>query len=282
MKKKTDLSTYLLLLPGAGFIFFFLSAAVVMTVLQSLGFFSITQESGFSLEHWKNFFDQQVVDSLFFSLKIGFGSAFGTLLLSYPLALFMRKRFFGRKTLSSILKIPLFIPALVAAFLIINVIAYHGIVNEMLVGLGIIKEPLRMLRDKWGINVFIIQIWKNLPFQLLIIASALETIRTDIEDAAKNLGANSFAVIRYIIIPLSMPGILVAVILVFIMTFGDYAITKSAGPIYPVSLSVRMHTTAVMFQEWNRSACIGVLIIVVAFVFVALYSKVAQIIQRTQ
>lgn len=282
MKKKTRLSTYLLLLPGAGFIFFFLSAAVIMTVLQSVGFFSITQTSGFSLVYWKNLFDQQVIDSLLFSLKVGLSSAFGTLLFSYPLALFMRKTFFGRKALSSILKIPLFIPALVAAFLIINVIAYHGIFNEILVGLGIIKEPLRMLRDKWGINVLFIQIWKNLPFQLLIIASALETIRTDIEDAARNLGANYFAVVRHIIIPLSMPGILVAVILVFIMTFGDYAITKSAGPIYPTSLSVRMHTTAIMFQEWNRSACIGVLIIVVALVFVSLYSKVARIIQRTK
>jgi putative spermidine/putrescine transport system permease protein len=194
----------------------------------------------------------------------------------------MRKSFFGKKPLSSMLKIPLFVPALVAAFLIINTIAYHGILNEVLVGVGIIHEPLRMQRDKWGVSVLFIQIWKNLPFQLLIIASSLETIRTDIEDAARNLGANYVNLLRYVIIPLSMPGVLVAVILVFIMTFGDYAITKSAGPIYPTSLSVNMHTTAMMFQEWNRSACIGVLIIVVGLVIVALYSKIAKIIQRSE
>ena len=57
-------------------------------------------------------------------------------------------------------------------------------------GLGIIDRPLRMLNDKFGWNVLVIQIWKNLPFQLLIIASVLETIQTDIEDAARNLGAN--------------------------------------------------------------------------------------------
>ena len=96
--------------------------------------------------------------------------------------------------------------------------------------LGIIDRPLRMLNDKFGWNVLVIQIWKNLPFQLLIIASVLQTIRTDIEDAARNLGANPLQVILHILLPLSMPGILIAVVLVFILTFGDYAITKVAGP----------------------------------------------------
>jgi putative spermidine/putrescine transport system permease protein len=279
LKEKGKLSTILLLIPGAGFIFLFLAAAIIMTVLQSLGFFSITQASRFSLEYWRNLFDKEVIDSLLFSLKIGLGSSMGTLLLSYPLALFMRKSFFGRQSLGSLVKIPLFVPALVAAFLIINLIAFHGIVNYVLQALGLIKEPLRMLRDTFGWGVLFIQIWKNTPFQLLIISSSLETIRTDIEDAARNLGAGRLALLRHIILPLSMPGILVAVILVFIMTFGDYAITKVAGPVYPVSLSIRMHTTATMFQEWNRAAGIGVIIIVVSLAFVWLYSRLARFLQ---
>ena len=99
--------------------------------------------------------------------------------------------------------------------------------------LGIIGRPLRMLNDTFGWNVLAIQIWKNLPFQLLIIASVLQTIRTDIEDAARNLGANPLQVVLHIVLPLSIPGILIAVVLVFILTFGDYAITKVAGPSIP-------------------------------------------------
>lgn len=280
MKKKTPLSTYLLLLPGAGFIFLFLTAAIVMTFLQSLGFFSITRASEFSLEYWQEFFDRQVFDSLVFSLKIGFASAFGTLLFSYPLALFMRGKFFGKKPLGAILKVPMFVPGLVAAFLILNVMAYHGMFNQLLVGLGIIQEPLRLLRDKWGLGVLLIKIWQYLPLQFLVISSSLASIRTDVEDAAKNLGANYFDLLRYIIIPLSMPGVLVAIILVFIGGFTDFATTSIAGPIYPVSLSVRMHTNAKMFQEWNQAACIGVLLIVVALIVVSIYSKIARIIQR--
>ncbi len=221
-----------------------------------------------------------MIDSLLFSLKIGVGSAFGSLIFSYPLALFLREYFLGRNQLRSLIKIPLFVPALVAAFLIINIISYHGIINEVLIRIGIIQEPLSMLRDKWGLVVLFIQIWKNVPFQMLIISAALETVRKDIIDAAKNLGANQFVVLRDITIPLTMPGILVAVILVFIRGFGDYMVTKSAGPTYPSSLAVRMHTNALLFQEWNRSACIGIIIITVAILFVVFYSKLAKLIQK--
>ncbi len=77
-----------------------------------------------------------------------------------------------------------------------------------------------------------------------------------------------------------MPGILVAVILVFIMTFGDFAITKVAGPVYPTSMSVRMLTEAMTFQEWNRAAVMGVVIMATALIFVTFYTKIAKVLQE--
>ncbi len=280
MINKDKLNTVLCLIPGAGFILFFLASAFILTILQSLGLFTLIGESRFTLAHWKIVFEQEFQDSFLFSLKVGIGSSFGTLLFSYPVALFLRKKGFGKKTLGSLIKIPLFIPALVVAFLIVNLISYHGLVNSILVELGIIDEPLRMLNDQFGWGVLFIQIWKNIPFQLLIISSSLATIRDDLEDAALNLGANKFQVIGRIIIPLSMPGILVAVILVFIMTFGDFAITKVAGPVYPTSMSVRMLTEAMTFQEWNRAAVMGVVIMATALIFVTFYTRIAKVLQE--
>ncbi|GMO42097.1 MAG: ABC transporter permease [Treponemataceae bacterium] len=274
--------TVLFLLPGAGFILLFLSFAFMLTIFQSLGLFSVIGESRLTLEHWKVIFEKEFIDSFLFSLKIGLGSAFGTLLFSYPIALFLRKRAFGKRFLGSLVKIPLFVPALVAAFLIVNLISYHGLANSVLMALGIIGEPLRLLNDNFGWGVLAIQIWKNIPFQLLIISSSLAVIRDDIEDAALNLGASKLRVIWHITIPLSVPGIMVAVILVFIMTFGDFAITKIAGPVYPNSLSVRMLTEAMTFQEWNRAAVFGVVIMATAMIFVTLYTKLTKIIQENQ
>jgi putative spermidine/putrescine transport system permease protein len=269
----------LLIVPGAGFIFLFLSAAIAMTFLQSIGLYSLVGESQLTADYWLSLLDKGFLDSFLFSLKVGVGSAFGTLLFAYPLALFLRRKRFGARTIGSIIKIPLFVPALVAAFLILNVLAFNGILNSALMGLGVIEKPLRMLNDTFGWNVLVIQVWKNLPFQLLIIASVLESIQTDIEDAARNLGASPWRVILHIVLPLSAPGILIAVVLVFILTFGDYAITRVAGPVYPSSLSVLMYTDAFTLQQWGIAACIGMVIIVASLGFVAIYARAARVIE---
>ena len=270
----------LLIVPGAGFIFLFLSAAIAMTFLQSIGLYSLVGESQLTADYWLSLLDKGFLDSFLFSLKVGVGSAFGTLLFSYPLALFLRRKRFGSRTIGSIIKIPLFVPALVAAFLILNVLAFNGILNSALMGLGLIDRPLRMLNDTFGWNVLVIQVWKNLPFQLLIIASVLESIQTDIEDAARNLGASPLRVIFHIVLPMSAPGILIAVVLVFILTFGDYAITRVAGPVYPSSLSVLMYTDAFTLQQWGIAACIGMVIIVASLGFVAIYARAARVIEE--
>jgi putative spermidine/putrescine transport system permease protein len=273
------LALFLLVLPGAGFIFLFLAAAILMTFLQSIGLYTLVGESRLTGAFWLSLLDRTFLDSFLFSLKVGIGSAFGTLIFAYPLALFLRRQRFGARLIGSIVKVPLFVPALVAAFLILNILAFNGVLNSVLIYVGIIDRPLKMLNDKFGWNVLAIQIWKNLPFQLLIIMSVLQTIRTDIEDAARNLGANPLQVVLHILLPLSIPGILIAVVLVFILTFGDYAITKVAGPVYPSSLSVLMYTKAFTLQDWGGAACIGVVIIVTSLLFVAIYARTARAIQ---
>jgi putative spermidine/putrescine transport system permease protein len=269
-----------MLVPGVGYIVLFITSSILVTVLQSFGLFSITGVSRFTLSHWKILATKGVLDSLLFSLKMGAGSCVGTLVLAFPLALFLRKPTPGKTTLGSMVKIPLFVPALVAAFLIANLISYNGLVNVALVSFRIVRKPIPMLNDSFGLGVIVIQVWKNLPFVLLIMSASVAGIREDIIDAAKNLGAGRIALLRNIYIPLAMPGVLVSMILMFIMAFGDYPITKIEGPVYPPSLAVRMYTTASLYQQWNEAAVIGVIIIVTALFVVAAYSRLAGIITK--
>ncbi|MFQ3620125.1 MAG: ABC transporter permease [Spirochaetales bacterium] len=281
MDKKKDISAlhYLMILPGVGFIVLFLGSSIFITIAQSVGLFSITGRSQFTLSNWKTLWERETIDSLLFSLKMGVLSSIGTLLFAFPIGLFFRKGGAGKRFLGSLIKVPLFIPALVAAFLIVNLISYHGIVNEVLIALRIIKQPLRMLNDKFGWGVVAIQIWKNLPFVLLIVSASLAAIRDDVVDAAKNLGANSFSILFRIYIPLAMPGILVSMILMFIKAFGDFPITSVAGPNYPPSIALRMRNTASLFQEWDKAAVMGVIIIVTTLLMTWLYSRLAEIVE---
>lgn len=271
---------YLLLLPGVGYIIFFIAAAVVVTVLQSVGLFSIIGGSHFTLDAWKIVGSKGVLDSLVFSLKMGVGSSVGTTLVAFPIAIYLRKPSTLKSSIGSVIKIPLFIPALVATFLVVNIISYDGLLNDALLFLHILKKPARMLNDKWGVGVIVIQIWKNLPFVLLILSASIAGIRDDTIDAARNLGAGRWSVARFVYIPLAMPGILVSMILMFIRAFGDYPITSIEGPIYPSSIAVRMYTTANLYQQWNQAAVIGVIIIVTTVFVVAAYSRLAGMVSQ--
>ncbi len=276
-KKNHSLAILLLLLPGVGYIALFLSAALGMTVMQSFGFFSFSAQTEIGLQEWVEVLNSQTWDSFVYTTKIAFVSAFGALALAYPLALYLRKSFLGKNYLNAVMRLPLFVPALVAAFLILNVLSFHGIFNEVLLALGIIREPLRLSHDDWGIGVVAIQIWKNLPFQTLILSAALVNIPPDLEHAASNLGANALQVFRRVIFPLSVPGALTGVILVFIGVFGDYAINSVAGPLYPPSLAIRMYLFGKNFGEWGQAACIAIIIILASIFFAWLYSRLANL-----
>lgn len=268
----------LMLFPGVGFILLFIGSSIFLTLVQSFGLFSITGKSVFTLENWKVILQtRESMDSLFFSLKMGLLSSIGTVVVAFPIALFFRKGGTGKGILGSIIKVPLFIPALVAAFLILNLISYHGLVNTALMRLNLINEPLRMLNDKFGWGVVFIQIWKNLPFVLLIVMAALASIRDDTIDAAKNLGAGYWSIFFRMYVPLSMPGILVSMILMFIKAFGDFPICSVAGPIYPSSMAQRMQIMATIYQEWDQAAVLGVIIIVTAFIVIWAYSRFAEL-----
>jgi len=281
MKEKEISPIHILMLfPGVGFILLFIGSSIFLTLVQSFGLFSITGKSVFTLENWKTILQtRESMDSLFFSLKMGLLSSIGTVVVAFPIALFFRKGGTGKGILGSIIKVPLFIPALVAAFLILNLISYHGLVNTALMRLNLINEPLRMLNDKFGWGVVFIQIWKNLPFVLLIVMASLASIRDDTIDAAKNLGAGYWSILFRVYIPLAMPGILVSMILMFIKAFGDFPIVSVAGPIYPSSMAGRMHIMATIYQEWDQAAVLGVIIIVTAFIVIWAYSRLAEFVK---
>lgn len=271
-KKKFEWG-YLLLLPGLGFVVLFLAAALGMMVIQSFGLLNFTGESAFSLEYWKGLFLGDFWDNLLYSLKIAIWASLICIVIVYPLSLLV-KNIPGKKVWLSLLKIPMFIPALVACLLITNVISYNGILNVVLEALGIISEPLALKNDSWGVSALITQVWKNIPFMLLIVYSSVEGVRKDVLDAGRNLGAGRMRLFWEVTLPLTLPSALVAVIMTFIKVFNDFTISRVMGPIYPTTLSNLMHKQAYLYNDWHTAACIGCLMTVTAIMFVAIYTYI--------
>ncbi|UJF17985.1 ABC transporter permease [Vibrio sp. SS-MA-C1-2] len=259
--------SYLLLIPGIGMILMLMGSTFYMVVSQSFGYHNMMGESGFTLDYWKEaFVDAKLHKSLFYSIKVSVLGAIGATLIAYPLVLWLRKPFTGSTAITAILRAPMFIPGLVAAFLLVNVISYHGIINQLLMGLGITSKPIRMQNDDFGFGVIFLQIWKQLPFAMILLSGAVNSIRNDVLDAASDLGANAWRRFKSIVFPLSIPALQVSLILIFIGALGDYSFYSIAGPKNTYSLAMLMHITSTEFFEWNKGAVIAVVIMITAIV----------------
>ncbi|ECC3914307.1 ABC transporter permease [Salmonella enterica subsp. diarizonae] len=262
---RNDAVGWLLMLSGLGTILLLMGSTFYVVIVQSLGWFNLEGDSHFSLEYWRNMLQDEVLQSaLFYSVKVSLLGAFGSVIFAYPLALWLRKPMAGKEGIIAVLRAPMFIPGLVAAFLFVNIVAYHGIINELLLALGIISEPLRMQNDDFGWGVVILQIWKNLPFALILVGGAVNAIRNDVLDAASNLGASRWRSFTGVVVPLTLPAVQVTLILVFIGALGDFAFFSVAGPRNTYSLARLMQATAMEYGEWNNAAVIAVIIMVTA------------------
>lgn len=257
----------LMLLPGVGTILLLMGSTFYMVIAQSFGFHNMMGESGFSLEFWQEAIgDAKLHKSLLYSIKVSVIGVIGAVSMAYPLVLWLRKPFPGSTAITGMLRAPMFIPGLVAAFLLVNVISYHGVVNQLLMGLGITEKPIRMQNDDFGWGVIVLQIWKQLPFAMILLAGAVNSIRNDVLDAASDLGASAWNRFKGIVFPLSIPALQVALILIFIGALGDYSFYSIAGPKNTYSLSMLMHITSTEFMEWNKGAVIAVVIMVTAVI----------------
>ncbi|MBG6144236.1 MAG: ABC transporter permease [Roseibium album] len=269
-----------LLTPGIGLIVAFIGVAVYIAAAQSFGYYNLAGESSFSLEFWDRMLGRKVFSrAVMYSIYIGVISAFLSVAFAYPLAIWLRKPFPGSLAIGAMLKAPLLVHGLVAAFLFINVISYHGILNQLLQGIGLWDEPHRLQNDRNAIGVLILQTWKNMPFALLLLTGAVQSISDDVLNAARDLGAGSFDRFRKVIAPLTVSAMQAALIIIFIGALADFSFQVIAGPTNRQSLSQLM----VFFKDggrWNDAAVVGVSLMIIAIAGSALLAAVSRIVMR--
>ncbi|ODS05036.1 ABC transporter permease [Vibrio scophthalmi] len=254
---------WLLMLSGVGTILLLMGSTVYTIIMQSFGYYNMTGESGFTLQYWaENIQSPQMQSALYYSIKVATLGALLSIIVAYPICLWLRNEIKGKELIISVMRIPMFVTGLVAAFLYVNIISYHGILNQFLMFIGIIEQPLRLQNDSFGWGVIILQMWKNIPFALILISGAMNSIRGDVLDAASNLGASKSRKFFTVIVPLTLPAVQVAMILIFIGALGDFAFYSIAGPRNTYALARLMQVTAMEYAEWNSSGVIAAIIMI--------------------
>lgn len=259
----------LCLLPGVGYLLALFGLPLVRVVA---GSFSSLTPGGppLTLDAWTALLTNPVyLDGLWFSLWLGVAPTVLSLVVSLPLSALMQANRAGRRVFGTLYRIPLVVPGIVAAFLVLVVLDRGGMASRLLAPIGI---PLpRLVRDQWGIGAIIGTCWKNVPFMTLIISGAMASINRDVLSAAQTLGAGRLTVLLRVQLPLAQPGITAAVLLTFIGSLGSFVIPNLLGPTYPLPLSVHMYEQGFKQGNWPLVYAMGTLLSVVAIAVLLLY-----------
>jgi iron(III) transport system permease protein len=180
-------------------------------------------DSGFSLVFMKLMFSSpNNTIILANSVNLGLAVTLLTTVLSLPLAfLLVRYNFRGKGLLNGLILIPMVLPPFVGAIGMRQLLARFGSVNLLLLEMGVISQPIDWLGGGsfWG--VVILEALHLYPIMYLNLAAALANVDPSLEEAAKNMGANSFRLFSTVTFPLMLPGYFAGAIIVFIWAFTD-------------------------------------------------------------
>ncbi|MFS2223709.1 ABC transporter permease [Pantoea sp. B65] len=159
---------------------------------------------------------------LFRTLRVALWCTIACLIVGFPLAFVLartRSRF--KNLLILLIVLPLFVGNAVRAAGWMTLLGNKGMLNSILMSLGVIVQPLEMMYSEGAVVAGLISI--NLPFMVLTLQSVLESIDRSIDEAALSLGAGPWKTFWRVIWPLSLPGIVTGTIMVFIMAMNAYA-----------------------------------------------------------
>ena len=181
----------------------------------------------FTLDHFIRFFtDQDFLLILWRSLVIAFKTTIICVLLGYPIAYFIaRSSDKVRNILVLVITLPMWINMLVRTYAWIGILSDGGILQNILSFLGF-GEPELLYTEG---AVLLGMVYNFLPFMILPIFSVIEKIDPRVIEAAQDLGANSQQVFRKVIFPLSLPGVLSGVTMVFIPSVSTFVISRLLG-----------------------------------------------------
>ncbi|MEQ9260052.1 MAG: ABC transporter permease [Roseovarius sp.] len=164
------------------------------------------------------------------SLSISGLVTIATVLLAFPVAYFVAFRVAPERKAMwlFLITIPFWTSYLLRVFLWKVILGYDGVLNTGLMGLGIIEKPLTfLLYNANAVVLTLAHAWA--PFAILPIFVALDKIDRSLLEAAEDLGDGPFRRFRRITLPLAMPGVLAAALIVFIPTVGDYVTPRLVG-----------------------------------------------------
>ncbi len=215
----------------------------------------------FSWKNYADFFDKPIYGMILFkSIKISGMVTLATVLLAYPMAYFIAFRIKTNKLVWLILiTVPFWTSYLLRVFAWKLMLGYNGVVNSGLKSIGLISEPLEfLLYNPMAVTITLAHAWA--AFAILPIYVSLEKIDRSLLEAARDLGENAFMTFVRVTLPLSLPGVIAASLLVFIPTVGDYVTPSLVGGPSGIMIGNIIQSMFGKAFNWPLGAAISVMV----------------------
>ncbi len=221
-----------LISPTAIYAILLLAAPLATIIIYSVltdGELTIVKD--FTLANYIETWTDRIYRSIMFrSLTVSIAVTILTVLLAYPVAYFVSFNVAPEKKSLwlFLITIPFWTSYLIRVFLWKVILGYNGVINSALMTTGIIDEPLTAI--SYNVQAFVVTLaHAYAPFAILPIFVALEKIDRSLLEAGQDLGESKFRTFLRVTLPLSIPGVAAAVLIVFIPTIGDYVTPNLIG-----------------------------------------------------
>lgn len=173
------------------------------------------------------FSDPFIFDSVWLTMRLALPVALFNVLVSIPVAFKLRRKFRGKRTLTTLLVLPITLGTVLTAQGLLIFAGRQGWLNRFLMEIGITSEPVTLVMNYTG--VFLSLVISGFPFAFLLISSYLSGIDPSLEAAATTLGASWGQRFRRIILPLLAPGLATTFILTFVLAFSVFPSARLVG-----------------------------------------------------
>lgn len=268
MKKNNGSST----LPASPYIVW--STLFIVIPLIIIVFFSFTQETSsgysFTLENFKRVLNSQYVSVFKRSLILAFESTVLCLILGYPVAYFISKMKSNRRNILIMLFIvPMWMNFLLRTYAWLPILGKNGVINNFLSTIGL--NTINILYTDAA--VLLGMVYNFLPFMILPIYTVLIKMDNSLIDAAADLGANKRQIFTRVIFPLSMPGVITGITMVFMPAVSTFVISRLLGGGQYMLLGNLIETQFTTMGDWNFGSALAIFMMIIILISMAIMNK---------
>ena len=268
MKKNNASST----LPASPYIVW--STLFIVIPLIIIVFFSFTQETAsgysFTLENFKRVLNSQYVSVFRRSLVLAFQSTVLCLILGYPVAYLISKMKSNRRNILIMLFIvPMWMNFLLRTYAWLPILGKNGVINNFLSAIGL--NTINILYTDAA--VLLGMVYNFLPFMILPIYTVLIKMDNSLIDAAADLGANKRQIFTRVIFPLSMPGVITGITMVFMPAVSTFVISRLLGGGQYMLLGNLIETQFTTMGDWNFGSALAIFMMIIILISMAIMNK---------